>query len=92
MTEEPDPQPDAAEPLRHVSAVCEQQLEQPSTTGAPDGERPRLEAPDDPASDVEDDDHPDPQPQADTVHPERSRGQEHERGMVSGLGSLRRLR
>jgi len=62
VTEEQEPQPGAAEPLRHVAAVDEQELEQPSTACVPDGESPRLEAPHDPSPDVEDDDHPDAQP------------------------------
>ena len=56
MPEQHEPQPAAAEPLPHIAAVDEEQLEQALGPGAPDPERTRIEPPHDPTADVEDDD------------------------------------
>src|SRR6185437_6016238 len=57
VPEECQPQPPASEPLRHVAAIDEAQLEQAPRAAPPDRERARVETPHDPAPDVEVDDH-----------------------------------
>jgi len=78
-----EPQPAAAQPLRHVPTVDEPELEHPARTATPDRERPRIETAHDPAPDPEVDDHADPELDPDLTHAERPRGEKDECRMVS---------
>jgi hypothetical protein len=92
VAEKHEPKPAAAEPLGDVAAVDEAQLEQTARSGAADRDGTRVEPVHDAAADVEDDDHADPHADAHVPHAERPRRQQHERGMVSGLGATRKGR
>jgi hypothetical protein len=72
-----------AEPLGHVAAVDQEQLEHPRRSGPTDGERARVETPHDLASDVEDDDDPDSEPHPHATHTERPRRQKRDRRVIS---------
>jgi hypothetical protein len=87
-----EPQPVASEALRHVAAIDETQLEQTLGAAIPDGQRARVESAHDPASDVEDDDDTEAQPDTNVANAERPRCQEHERRVVSRAGLPRRHR
>jgi hypothetical protein len=56
-----EPQPVVAEPLGHVAAIDEDQLEDAPTPRTPDGQRTGVQTSHDPAPDVEEDDDSDPQ-------------------------------
>jgi hypothetical protein len=60
VTQELEPQSVGTEPLRHIAAIDEEQFEHASRSRAADGDRASVEASHDRASDVEDDDDPDP--------------------------------
>jgi len=92
VAEQGDPQPVARQPLGHVAAIDETQLEQAKRSAAPNGEGARVEPPHDPASHAEVDDHADPEPYPDVLHAERTRRKEHERRVISGSGPPRRHR
>jgi hypothetical protein len=74
------------QPLGHVAAVDETQLEQAQRSAAPDAQRTRLETPHEPAADAEIDHDSDPEPHANVPDPERSRRQEHEGRVISWCG------
>jgi hypothetical protein len=90
--EQDEPQPVTAEPLRHVAAIHEAQLEEPPRSGPADGEASRVEPSHDPAADVQDDEDADPNANPDPVPPERARRQEDERRVIPGLGAPRQRR
>jgi hypothetical protein len=83
-------QPVPAEPLGHVAAIDEPQLEEGAASAPSHRERTRVEAAHDTAADVEDDDDAEPEPHAHAARAQRPRRQEDERGMVAGLGSARK--
>jgi hypothetical protein len=89
-TQELEPQPVLSEPLGHIAAIDEEQLEHASRSGVASGERTSIEAPHDPAANVEDNDDSYSQPQPAAMDAERLRGQEREREVVSGGGASRR--
>ncbi len=89
MAEQEDPEAVAGQPLRHVAAVDEAELEQAKHSSAPNGEGTRVEPPHDPASNAEVDDDADPESHPDVLHAERPRRQEHERRVISGSGPPR---
>jgi hypothetical protein len=91
-TKEDEPQPVPGEPLGHVAAVEEEQLEQSPRALPPNAERTWVEASHDATPYVEVDDDPDAQADPDAAHAERPRREKHERRMVTGLGPARRLR
>jgi hypothetical protein len=90
MSDECEAQPVGAEPLCHVAAIEETQLQQPATPSPPNAEGTRVETTDDPPSDVEDDDDAEAQSHPDATGAERPRRQEHERRMVARLRPPRR--
>ena len=92
VAEEGDTQPVAGQTLDHVAAIDEAQIEQAKRSAAPNRERPRIEVPQDPASNAEVDDDADPKPHPHVLHAEWPRRQEHERRVISGSGPPRRHR
>jgi hypothetical protein len=92
VAEDREPQPATPELLRHVAAIDESQLEQTLGAAAPNGERARVESTHDPASDVEDDDDSEAQPDTNVTYAERPRRQEHEGRVVSWARLPRRHR
>ena len=92
VAEEGDPQPVTRQPLGHVAAVDETQIEQAKRSAAPNRERARIEAPQDPASNSEVDDYAHPNPHPHVLHADRPRRQEHDRRVISGSGAPRRQR
>ncbi len=90
--EEREPESVAGQPLGHVAAIDEAQLEQAKRSPAANAERARIEAPHDPAANAEVDDDADPKPHPYVLHAERPRRQEHERRVISGCGPPRRRR
>jgi len=89
---EPEPEPVGDEPLSHIAAIEETELEQPQGTPVPDGESARVEQSHDPAFDPKIDDDADPHPNPDAVHPERPCSQEHQGRVISWRGPPRRRR
>ncbi len=90
--EEREAKPVTGQPLGHVAAIDEAQIEQAKRSAAPNRERARIEAPQDPASDAEVDDDAHPKPHPHVLHAEWPRRQEHERRVISGSGPPRRHR
>ena len=86
VTHELEPEPVGVEPLGHVAAIDEAQFERAHRPLAADRERTRVEAPYDPAADVENDDDSDPQSEPDVIHAYRARREEHDRRVVPGSG------
>ena len=84
--EEQEAETVAGQPLGHVAAIDETQLEQPKRPSAPNAERTRIEATHERASDADVDNDSDPEPHADVLHTERARRQKHERGVISWCG------
>jgi len=64
-----EPEPVCDEPLGHVAAIGETQLEQPQGPLAPNGETARVEPSHDPALDAEIDDDADSHPHPNVAHP-----------------------
>jgi hypothetical protein len=82
----------AGQPLGHVAAIDETQLEQPERPPAPNPERTRIETSHEPAADPEVDDDADPDPHPDVLDAERPRRQEHEGRVISWCGPPGRRR
>jgi hypothetical protein len=86
---EREPQLGTSERLGHIPAIEQEEVEQPMVALAPYAEASGVEPTDDPAANVEDDDHADPQPHPDATDAERASGQEDERWMVARRSSAR---
>ena len=90
--EQPESQSIAREALRHIATVEEQQFEETTLPLMPNGHTAGIQTSDDPALDVQDDDDPEPEAHPNATSAQRPGGQEHERRVISRLGSARRHR
>jgi hypothetical protein len=82
----------AGQPLGHVAAIDEMQLEEPQRPTAPNAERTRIETPHEPAANPEVDDDADPEPHPDVLDAEWPSRQEHEGRVISWCGPPGRRR